>query len=338
MTILRLVPLLLALSGQLRLGVWVDKGQPGDWSEAGAVLSEAGVDHVLPCLLYGVSAAYHSSLVPASGEFKPDTGWVNGLVAECRTRGIEVHAWVVLWKANRADSVFLAALAREGRLQVDSSGDTLPWLCPTDPRNLELEQSLIQEMLNTFPLEGIQLDYIRFPGEGSCYCQGCRNRFARDTGLCTDAWPEDVLPGGRIHREFSLWRTGRITHALILLSMAARNEGAAVSAAVLPDYEDALSCGQDWAFWGRLGILDRICFMDYFRTAAEMRGVLEDQLGRLPRGAAAVCGLGTGIGSLEISSGEARRQVETAMEAGFEGVCHFHLNQTLLRMLPSITP
>jgi uncharacterized lipoprotein YddW (UPF0748 family) len=338
MTALRLVPMLMALSGHLRLGVWVDKGLPGEWSSAASVLSEAGVDHVLPCLLYGVSPAYPSSLVPASGDFEPDTGWADGLIAECRARGIEVHAWVVLWKANRADSVFLASLAREGRLQVDSSGDTLPWLCPTDPRNLELEESLVLEMMDRFPLDGVQLDYIRFPGEGSCYCRGCRNRFSRSTGLYPDAWPEDVLPGGSIHGEFYLWRAGRITHALILLSLAVRNRGAAVSAAVLPDYQDALSCGQDWVSWGRLGVLDRIYFMDYFRTAAEMRGVLEDQLERLPRGAAAVCGLGAGIGRLEISSEEARRQVETAMETGFEGVCLFHLNQTLLRMLPAITP
>lgn len=338
MIILRLVPVLMALSEHPCRGVWVDKGLPGEWSAAAEALSEAGVDHVLPCLLYGVSPAFPSSLVPASGGFEPDTGWANELISECRVRGIEVHAWVILWKANRADSVFLTSLAREGRLQVDSSGDTLPWLCPTDPRNLELEKSLILEMLDRFSLDGVQLDYIRFPGDESCYCMGCRDRFTRGAGCSPDDWPEDALPGGRYHREFFLWRTGRITHAMILLSRAAAERGAAVSAAVLPDYEDALGCGQDWASWGRLGVPDRIYIMNYFRTAMEMRSLLEDQLDGLPPGTWAVCGLGTGIARLDISPGEARRQVETALEAGFDGICHFHLNQTLLRMLPSMAP
>ncbi len=316
-------------------GVWVDKGLPGDWAGTSAVLSEAGVDHVLPCLLYGVSPAYPSSLVPVSEAFPPDTGWANDLIAECGARGIEVHAWVILWKANRADGVFLDSLAREGRLQVDCSGDTLPWLCPTDPRNLALEEALVLELLDRFPLDGVQFDYVRFPGAESCCCQGCRDRFARSTGLSPGAWPEDVLPGGRFHREFGLWRADRITHALVLLSMAAGGRGAAVSAAVLPDRADALGCGQDWSLWGRSGVLDRIYFMNYFRTAAELDSVISGQADGLTCGTPAVCGLGTGIGRLEVSPEEARRQVETAIGAGFSGVCHFHLNQTLLRTLAS---
>lgn len=314
-------------------GVWVAKGYPGDWEEAAQTLQAAGVDHVLPCLLYGITPASLSGIVPDSPSFPADPDWVESVIAECGERGIEVHAWVVLWKSTNADSTLLDSLATLGRLQVNLDGDTLPWLCPTDPENIELENALIRELLDRHPLDGVQFDYTRFPNGSTCYCEGCRARFQEQTGMAVGAWPDDAAPSGPLGDMYATWRVGRITHALTVLAETVREVGLTVSAAVLPDYGDALGCGQDWVDWGRRGIVDRIYLMDYFRTAPELEHALSEQIRLLPEGCFTVCGLGTGIGTLEMSSFEAGSQVEAALGLGARGVCHFHLNATLLRIL-----
>jgi len=314
----------------------VAKGYPGDWEEAASALQNAGVDHVLPCFLYGITPAYLSGIVPESGDFAADPEWVESVLTECGLRGIEVHAWVVLWKSTNADSSLLDSLARAGRLQVSLEGDTLPWLCPTDPANLDLETALVEEMLERFHLDGVQFDYIRFPNGNTCYCEGCRARFQEQTGLAVGTWPSDVSPTGCQGDRFAVWRVGRITHALAVLSETVRTRGIQVSAAVLPDYRDALGCGQDWVDWSRSGIVDRIYLMNYFRTTPELEETLPGQISLLPRGFFTICGLGSGIGSLGISSVEAASQVEAALRGGARGVCHFHLNGTLLQALPVI--
>ncbi|MFO7627240.1 MAG: family 10 glycosylhydrolase [Candidatus Fermentibacteraceae bacterium] len=333
-----MIPLVLAIiaTGEPIQGVWVAKGYPGDWGEAAFALQNAGVDHVLPCFLYGITPAYISDIVPDSPGFPADPEWVESILTECGTRGIEVHAWVVLWKSTNADSSLLDSLAGAGRLQVNLEGDTQPWLCPTNPANLELETALLFEMLERYPLDGVQFDYVRFPNGSTCYCEGCRTRFQEQTGLTVITWPDDAAPTGSLGDRFAAWRVGRITQALAVLSEAVRTNGILVSVAVLPDYHDALDCGQDWVDWSRQGIVDRIYLMDYFRTTPELEEALSVQISLLPRGFFTVCGLGSGIGSLEISPMEAASQVEAALRGGARGVCHFHLNETLLQALPVI--
>lgn len=333
-----MIPLVLVflLSGEPVHGVWVAKGYPGDWEETAQALQNAGVDHVLPCFLYGITPAYLSTIVGDSPVFPADPEWVQGIITECGERGIEVHAWVVLWKSTNADGTLLDSLAGAGRLQVNLGGDTLPWLCPTDPENLELETELILEMLDRLPLDGVQFDYVRFPNDGSCYCEGCRGRFLEQTGLSVETWPDDVAPSGTLRSRFSAWRVGRITHALDVLSRVVRARGLQVSVAVFPNHQDALGYGQDWVDWSRRGVVDRIYLMDYFRTASEVEEALSGQIPLLPGGFSAVCGLGSGIGSLGISSMEAAAQIGAALRWGARGVCHFHLNETLLRTLQEI--
>ncbi len=330
--------LALCAMGDPVLGVWVAKGYPGDWETTASSLLEAGVDHVLPCLLYGITPAYRSELVPDSPVFPADTAWVDNLLTECTERGLEVHAWVVLWKASNADSALLERLAGEGRLQVSIDGDTLPWLCPTDPRNLDLEASLIGEMMDRFPLDGVQLDYVRFPNSNTCYCEGCRERFTEQTGLAVATWPEDVSPAGPLRDQYLVWRAERITHAVTVFSSLVRSRLPVVSAAVLPDRSDALACGQDWVQWCGTGLLDRLYPMNYFATTAELEAALSEQMQLLPPGFFTVCGLGSSIGALDVSADEAASQVEVALSTGVQGTCHFHLNATLMRMLPALSP
>lgn len=325
--------LLVFLSVEPVHGAWVAKGYPGDWETAAQTLQTAGVDHILPCLLYGITPAGVSDIVPDSPVFPADPGWVGSILTECGERGIEVHAWVVLWKSTNADSSMLDSLAAMGRLQVDLYGNTLSWLCPTDPANLELELALVGEMLDLYPLDGVQFDYTRFPNRSTCFCEGCRERFQEQTGLTVGSWPDDAAPTGSLGDGYSAWRIERITHALTVLSETVRARGGTVSAAVLPDYGDALTCGQDWVEWARRGVVDRIYLMDYFRTTPELQAALSVQIPLLPEGFFTVCGLGSGIGSLGISPVEAGSQVGAALRSGARGVCHFHLNETLLRTL-----
>lgn len=335
---LSLIVLLQVAAGYPVHGVWVAQGYPGDWNRAAAVLAEAGVDHVLPCLLYGVTPAYPSALVPESPEHPPDREWIEDLFRACRERGIQIHAWVVMWRVCRGEKALQESFAAEGRLQVDSRGDTLLWLCPTDPRNLVLQKALIDELMDLHHLDGVQLDYIRYPGERACYCHGCGTRFHELTGIAVDRWPEQALSDPDIRREYGSWQRGRITHTVSQLSREIRSRGLVVSAAVLPDYADALGCGQDWALWSRRGLLDMIYPMNYFTTVDELETALEIQAALISGNCFTVCGLGSGIGRLGLSPEDVADQTATALSAGSDGVCHFHLNSSLLGVLERRLP
>lgn len=47
----------------------------------------------------------------------------------------------------------------------------------------ELQIRLLNDLLNTYPLDGIQLDYIRFPSNEYCYCEICRKNFRDAYGI-----------------------------------------------------------------------------------------------------------------------------------------------------------
>jgi uncharacterized lipoprotein YddW (UPF0748 family) len=336
--------LLLAASAAFALpeevhGVWSGWGMyAGQWEETVSALGQSPVNLLMPDLIYGCAAAFDTDLLPSSRTPLQGGDYVRECIDACHSRGIEVHAWVILWKTNLNDSCFVDSMRRGGRTQVSSEGGESSWLCPTDPDNRELMLSLIGELVRGYDLDGIQLDYIRFPDRSHCYCQGCRDRFEEVTGICVRRWPDQVLEGGRYREEFLEWRTGTITDFVRDVRDLVRTEspGTLLSAAVLPDREDALGNGQDWAAWAEEGVVDFIVPMDYTDSLELFSQLLDAQLvlaGDVP----VVPGIGSNAGGLDLSPDEISCQMAVAIRAGAAGWALFHLNSALLQAkLPAV--
>ncbi|MCJ7587585.1 MAG: family 10 glycosylhydrolase [Candidatus Aminicenantes bacterium] len=264
-------------------GVW-----PGDWPRSARELKAGGFGAVFPNMLDGGSAHYPSKLLPHSDEFRRLGDQIAQCLAACRAAGLEMHVWKVDWNLSSAPPSFIGRMRAAGRTQVDVEGNDIDWLCPSNPLNLALERDSLLEVVRGYAVDGIHLDYIRYPDDTTCYCAGCRRRFESDRGKKVVDWPKDCY-SGPLKTEYRDWRCRQITRLVKEVHDRAKSIRPAVriSAAVFSDYPDCReSVGQDWLDWIRAGILDFVLPMDYTPDSSAFAETVRRQLrqvgGRLP--------------------------------------------------------
>ena len=246
-------------------GVWSGYQVEPDWDVATQKLSAANFNAVFPYVCSPGIAYYHSQVLPVS-QFAQQHDYLAEAVTAAHKHNIAVHARILtlemLFAAEHTKSAFAAA----GRLMSNSQGKTAPWLCPTDPRNRQLLGRIVSELVTDYDIDGLQFDYLRYPGRDYCLCQRCRRQFAADTGARISQWPQDVLPGGPYAAQFNKWRQQQLTALLSELVAQARatRPDVAISASVFPRWQEhSERFGQDAATWVELGLLDFVAPMNY---------------------------------------------------------------------------
>ena len=287
--------------------VWNHSGlgaYPGDWERSAKELAEAGVNMLIPNMAWAGVAHYPSAFLPPSETFTRYGDQVEQCVQAARQHGLEVHIWKITWNLEGAPKEFVEKMREAGRTQVSATGAPLNWLCPSHPENVKLELNTLLEIVENYDVDGVQLDYIRYPGAHACYCDECRKRFSLATKTEIDEWPAAVLPKGISGGEPSLsrnsaayteWRAQQITRLVRLLHKRARElkPDIKISAAVFGGYPACVtSIGQDWVAWAKAGYLDFVCPMNYTEDTTYFTDLLENQLSRLPKGFPIYPGIG----------------------------------------------
>jgi uncharacterized lipoprotein YddW (UPF0748 family) len=266
------------------------------WDAAAATLARNGFTAVVPNMLWGGSADYASDLLPVTDRSRKEGDQIEACLKACRKHGIEVHVWKVNWNLSTAPEAFVEKMRAEGRLQRTNGGQEERWLCPSHPANFELERDSMLEVARKYAVEGIHFDYIRYPDNAKCYCDGCRERFTASQMIRSDRpfpgigeWPQDVLRGGPLHADYQEFRRRNITRLVKAVGDEARKirRGIKVSAAVFPNWPACREeVGQDWGLWVREKYLDFVCPMDYTASNREFRTRVQVQReavgGRIP--------------------------------------------------------
>ena len=166
------------------VGVWAALSVYGEWPEVVNGMADA----LAAC---GVSRAYLSSRVG---------------VKALQERGVEVSL-TSTWPY----SVFAPADPPDEARAVNEKGERIPgnsW-CPTHvaERGAAWEKAVrprVTDAMRAAGADGFMLDYegAAAPGYAAsniCFCQRCREAFAREAGATDLAWPQDVRPSGRLH-------------------------------------------------------------------------------------------------------------------------------------------
>ena len=308
-------------------GVWEHSGTSGieDWEQAMAVLARANFNAVVPNMLWGGCAHYESRLLPPTEVFREKGDQIARCVAAAKRHGIEVHVWKVNWRLGRSPKEFVSRMRAEKRMQVNARGEALGWLCPSHPENRKLELDSMLEVARNYDVDGLHFDYIRYPGPTACFCDGCRERFRKETGQVVKRWPQDVSTGP-LKQAWLNWRCANITRLVKAVSDEARKirPGIRISAAVFPNPERARrDIGQDWLTWVREGYVDFVCPMNYIRGNRRFSRTVARQVelvgGRVP--------VYSGIGVLlrhTLTPEETIVQINLAREAGARGFCLFN--------------
>jgi len=316
--------------GEFR-GVWLHTPYGvGDWGwdKTCRILAANGFNAIVPNMLDAGRTSYPSRTLPADPRVQERGDQLMQAVSAARKYGLAIHAWKVNFNLSTADTAFVSRLRAEERLQRDVDGAEVTWLCPSHPKNFDLEVASFLEVVRSYPVDGLHFDYIRYPNSRGCFCQGCRVRFETQTGHQVNAWPEDVVTGD-LAEIFQPWRRQQITRLVRTVSIKARRirPGIEISAAVFSDWpQTRLSIGQDWVEWIEEGYLDFVCPMDYTPDTDRFRNTVQRQVdwvgGRAP--------LYAGIGAFRLPHvDDLIAQIDWTRKAGADGFILFQYDTWL---------
>ncbi|MGI6401546.1 MAG: glycoside hydrolase family 10 protein [Thermoguttaceae bacterium] len=312
-------------------GIW-----HGDWDRTMEALSDAGFNGVIPNLLWGGSAYYNSKVLPIAPLVERYGDQIEQAVAAGKKYGVEVHAWMVCFNASNSSKEFLDQMSSEGRLQRTSAGEERPWLCPSDPRNRELQRAALEEVAFNYDVDGVHFDYIRFPDNNSCFCDGCQERFGNAYKEATGQTLSGdfvalVREDSDVGDAWKQWRCDQITALVreVSESLRARRPEIQISAAVFAGYPGVKdSIGQDWALWVDKGWLDFICPMNYTSDPGVFANYVDRQLPYTKGKCPIYPGIGMTATGISMSPEEVVLQAKIAREHGAQGFCVFNLMES----------
>jgi len=224
---------------------------------------------------------------------------------------------------------YLGKLARWTRTQTGEVEGL--YSSPVIPEAAEYTVSLVRDLSHRYGLDGVHLDYARYPNDRFDYSRPAIREFRTAVrGQLTDAtrrtldvqetddlfaYP-DALPD-----EWRTFRMAKLTALMDRLHAAIKRErpDAVVSVAVAPDMRDAYRQRlQDWGGWLDKGLVDAICPMAYTTEPARFA----EQIAAA-REAAGTRAVWAGIGAYRLSPKETIDNILTARRLGANGVILF---------------
>ncbi|MCO5069548.1 MAG: family 10 glycosylhydrolase [Kiritimatiellae bacterium] len=304
---------------------------PGDWNRTMRELKAAGINTIFVNTLWAGLAHYPSKSVPGSFTLKKYGDQMQAALDAARANGIAIHAWVVLWYIGNAPPEFQATLRKEGRLQQNANGTPEAWINPALPENQRYMLNAIEELARNYPVDGIHLDYIRFPSANADFSPASRRLFEEWYGRKIVSWPSAVQSGAP-QTEFRRWRAGLITDFVRTLrkSLKGTNPKMKLSAAVWGGYPDTIpSIGQDWGLWLRNDLLDFVAPMNYSEDTYKFSALTQKQLD-LPNAKGRILpGIGVTAAESQLRPDQVVEQIAIARRLGAPGFALYKLSQTM---------
>jgi uncharacterized lipoprotein YddW (UPF0748 family) len=198
---------------------------------------------------------------------------------EAHKRGLQVHVWLEygFYAYHTPDATKNPSMgpwldAHPELLSVSANGNKYihnpAWgdfysMCPANPRCHELIANIATEILERYPVDGINLDRIRFAGENYCYCDYCKEHFQKDTGMELVAFPKDSAGAKR----FLEWERQQLVKAVetIRKKVKETRPNAILTSYVVPPAEKD-NKAQPWDLWAKHRLLDAIAVSMYGRN------------------------------------------------------------------------
>jgi uncharacterized lipoprotein YddW (UPF0748 family) len=297
-------------------------------------------------------ALYHSEFVPRPQEL-PDSTFdpLQTLIDVAGSTGIRVHAWLnvyLLWTSQRPPenpehlyhrhpewSAVNKALIRD--VDLDFSDFQSNQLTGVFLSPLELQVStylcqVLEELLQNYNVDGVHLDYIRFPNSDYDYISVARDRFQELYGIDpTDLnYPEritalDAYDAVLLLDEWNNFRRQAITQLVIAFRQIIEQQQPEItlSAAVIADPIQARNFYfQDWIGWMREGLLDFAVPMNYTTDNAEFRKINSEIAEMVSPDR-----VWMGIATYNQTSQAVREKCEICLDSGFRNLVFFSYDQ-----------
>ena len=314
-------------------------------------------------------AFYHSDIEPRPGDLDRQPATFDPLATTlelAHASGLRVHAWInvnlvasgtvlprspghvvlrhpewlmapkALANALRTTSprspAYVGSLARWTRAADNVEG---LYLSPVTAESREYTVSVVRELTERYALDGVHLDYIRYPAAEFDYSPKALAEFrtsmiaktptADAARLDRTAQADAAAWAAAFPLQWAAFRRDRLTTlvARIRDEVVRVRPGIPVSAAVVPAAIEARDERmQDWLAWSRAGLIDAVCPMIYTTSADEFAALAADldaSLGDVPFWA--------GIGAWRLPIKGTIDRVRLARKHGAKGVLVFSYDQ-----------
>jgi uncharacterized lipoprotein YddW (UPF0748 family) len=225
---------------------------------------------------------------------------------------------------------YLGRLARSARAQ--SAEVEGLYLSPVSPESVSYTTSVVRDIAKRYDIDGVHLDYIRYPTSDFDYSHDTLAAFRRSVVAdlavadlrrydARVAAGEPLVYTQAFPERWRAFRAARLTTLLTSLRAAVRTvrPAAVLSAAVIPDPQEAVTHRlQDWRGWLDTGLIDVICPMAYTTDAsvfAAQIAAAKQVAGSHP--------LWAGIGAYRLSAEQIVENAQTARRLGVGGIILF---------------
>lgn len=249
-------------------------------------IAQAGINTVFFETVNASYTIYPSKIAPQQNPLI--RGWDPLAVAVklAHERGIELHAWVWAFAAGNQRHNQLLGIQPEypgpvlaahpdwagydNRGQKIPPGQSKPFFDPAHPQVRQYLLSLYEEIVTRYQVDGLQLDYIRYPFQDPAanrtygYGKAAREQFQQLTGVD----PVNISPkDSQLWQKWTVFRTEQINNFVTQVSQQLRQKrpNLILSVAVfpLPEQERIQKLQQNWEVWAKRGDVDLIVPMTY---------------------------------------------------------------------------
>jgi uncharacterized lipoprotein YddW (UPF0748 family) len=310
-------------------------------------------------------AYYRSSLEPRASELAPHPEFdpLGMTIAQARTAGLQVHAWVAINLVSSSATLpssrdhvvykhpdwlmvpkalavelrgvdarspeYLGRLARWSRQHADDVEGL--YVSPLHSAAAAHVAAVVRELVTEYPLDGVHLDYVRFPSEDFDYSRTALQEFKQSVQPDLTAAEQQTL---RVRESldplaytsffperWKAFRRSRLTALVMRVKTAVKEirADAVVSAAVIPDAGEAYQSRlQDWRTWLDQSLIDVLCPMAYTADPKQFESqvaLAQDYAGGRP--------VWTGIGAYRLPSATTTQFIAAARRLGTSGVVLF---------------
>ncbi|UKO96252.1 glycoside hydrolase family 10 protein [Nostoc sp. UHCC 0870] len=272
--------------------VWLDRGtivRAGGEQGLSKVfdrLAQSGINTIFFEVVNAGYPIYPSQVAPQQNPLIRDWDPLAVGVKLAHERGMELHAWVWTFAVgNQRHNELLninpdypgpVLAAHPGWANYDNQGkiipvgQTKPFLDPANPEARQYLLKLYEEIVTRYKVDGLQLDYIRYPfqdpaaGRTYGYGQAARGEFQKLTGVD----PVTITPSqAQLWQQWTAFRTQQVDSFVTEVSQMMRQKrtNLILSVAVfpLPEAERIQKLQQHWEVWARRGDIDLIIPMTY---------------------------------------------------------------------------
>lgn len=340
--------------------VWLDRGtivRSGSPEALRALLAKfrrAGFNLVFVESINAGFSVYPSKVLPKRNPLTLTWDPLAVAVEEGHKLGMEVHAWVWCFAVGNTRHNAVLGLSEDYRGPILSDpryqklalrlnkGLLVPydqheyWLSPASPDSHQLLLNAYKEIITHYPVDGLQLDYIRFPFQKPNMRAGfdpiTKGLFEAQTGYTLTEGDMSA----EVYNAWVRWKTQQVTRFVekVATELKPLRPGLKLSAAVFPLPREARlnAIQQDWETWIANGWLDTLSPMTYTTSP----GQLAQELAYIQKISLKGTLIYPGLGLHNLGTEQLLEQMQVIRKAGGAGSTVFaaaYLNEDVLNVL-----